>query len=57
VETVGHEVIVHVRCGEDLVVAKLGAHRIPGFGDEMELEINNEAIHLFDPETELNLTT
>ena len=57
VETVGHEVIVHVRCGEDLVVAKLGAHRIPGFGDEMELEINNEAVHLFDPETELNLST
>ena len=57
VETVGHEVIVHVRCGDDLVVAKLGAHRIPGFGDEMELEINNSAAHLFDPETELNLTT
>ena len=57
VETVGHEVIVHVRCGEDLVVAKLGAHRIPGFGDEMTLEMKNDAVHLFDPDTELNLTT
>jgi multiple sugar transport system ATP-binding protein len=56
VETVGHEVIVHVRCGEDLIVAKLGAHRIPAFGDEMELEMNNHAVHLFDPDTELSLT-
>ncbi|MEJ2515989.1 MAG: sn-glycerol-3-phosphate ABC transporter ATP-binding protein UgpC [Gammaproteobacteria bacterium] len=56
VETVGHEVIVHVRCGDELLVAKLGAHRIPQFGEEMELEMSNEGIHVFDPETELNLT-
>ena len=55
VETVGHEVIIHVRCAEDLLVAKLGAHRIPGFGEEIELAMNGEAIHLFDPDTELSL--
>jgi multiple sugar transport system ATP-binding protein len=55
VETVGHEVVVHVRCGEDLIVAKLGAHRIPNFGDDIELAMNTEAIHVFDPETELTV--
>jgi multiple sugar transport system ATP-binding protein len=55
VETVGHEVIIHVRCAEDLIVAKLGAHRIPAFGEEIELVMNGDAIHLFDPDTERNL--
>jgi hypothetical protein len=30
---VGHEVIVHAKCGDDTLVAKLGAHRIPRFGE------------------------
>jgi multiple sugar transport system ATP-binding protein len=55
VETVGHEVIVHARCGADTLVAKLGAHRIPRFGEEIELEMDGERIHLFDPESGLSL--
>jgi multiple sugar transport system ATP-binding protein len=55
VETVGHEVIVHARCGEDMLVAKLGAHRIPRFGEQVELELDNDSIHLFDPESGLSL--
>jgi multiple sugar transport system ATP-binding protein len=55
VETVGHEVIIHVRCADDLIVAKLGAHRIPAFGEEIELAMNGDAIHLFDPDTERSL--
>jgi multiple sugar transport system ATP-binding protein len=55
VETVGHEVIVHARCGEDLLVAKLGAHRIPRFGEVVELELDNDNIHLFDPDSGLSL--
>jgi multiple sugar transport system ATP-binding protein len=55
VETVGHEVIIHVRCAGDLIVAKLGAHRIPGFGEEIDLAMNGDAIHLFDPDTERSL--
>jgi multiple sugar transport system ATP-binding protein len=55
VETVGHEVIVHARCGEDMLVAKLGAHRIPRFGELVELELDNDSIHLFDPESGLSL--
>ena len=46
---------MHVRFGEDLIVAKLGAHRIPNFGDDIELAMNTEAIHVFDPETELTV--
>jgi len=55
VETIGHEVIVHFRCGEDMVIAKLGAHRIPGFGEQIDLAMNCDAIHLFDPSTEQRL--
>jgi multiple sugar transport system ATP-binding protein len=52
IETIGHEVIVHFRCGDDIVIAKLGAHRIPAFGDRIDLVMNAEAMHLFDPQTE-----
>ncbi|MGB5102880.1 MAG: sn-glycerol-3-phosphate ABC transporter ATP-binding protein UgpC [Steroidobacteraceae bacterium] len=55
VETIGHEVIVHFRCGEDIVIAKLGAHRIPGFGEQVDLVMNCDAMHLFDPQTEQRL--
>jgi len=55
VETIGHEVIVHLRSGDDLVIAKLGAHRIPRFGERIDLDMNCEAIHLFDLETEQRL--
>ena len=57
VETVGHEVIIHIRCADNLIVAKLGAHRIPSFGEEVELDLAGDAIHLFDPETEQNLSS
>jgi multiple sugar transport system ATP-binding protein len=55
VETIGHEVIVHFRCGDDIVIAKLGAHRIPGFGEQIGLVMNCDAMHLFDPQTEQRL--
>ena len=55
VETIGHEVIVHFRCGEDIVIAKLGAHRIPRFGEQISLVMNCDAMHLFDPQTEQRL--
>lgn len=57
IETVGHEVIIHARCGDDMVIAKLGAHRIPAFGDSVELEMRNDYVHLFDPKSELSLTS
>jgi multiple sugar transport system ATP-binding protein len=55
VEPLGHEVIVHTKVGEDLLVAKLEPHRAPEMGDPIELEVELDAIHLFDAETELRL--
>jgi multiple sugar transport system ATP-binding protein len=55
VETIGHEVIVHFRSGDDIIIAKLGAHRIPRFGEDIRLALNCDAIHLFDPQTEQRL--
>jgi len=55
VETIGHEVIVHFKAGEETVIAKLGAHRIPRFGERIDLAMDCNAIHLFDPDTEQRL--
>jgi multiple sugar transport system ATP-binding protein len=52
VETVGHEVVIHARAGNEAIVAKLGAHRLPSYGDTMSLALNGAAMHLFDPQTE-----
>jgi multiple sugar transport system ATP-binding protein len=54
IETIGHEVIVHVRIGADLVIARLDARqaplrRAPRFGEPIELALNCNALHLFDP--------
>ncbi len=46
---------MHFRSGEDMIIAKLGAHRIPRFGEQIDLVMNCNAIHLFDPETEQRL--
>jgi multiple sugar transport system ATP-binding protein len=57
VETIGHEVIVYLRCGDDLLIAKLHARRIPRFGESMVLVLNTDAIHLFDKQTEQRLAS
>jgi multiple sugar transport system ATP-binding protein len=55
IETVGHEVIVHARIGDDLVIAKLRSHRVPKFGETVELAIDCDAVHLFDKDSERRL--
>jgi len=56
IETIGHEVIVHVRVNDDLIIAKLGTHlRMPDYGQNMRLALDANAIHLFNPETELRV--
>jgi multiple sugar transport system ATP-binding protein len=52
VEPLGHEVIVHTRVGDDLLVAKLEPHRAPKMGDAIELAVDLDALHLFDAESE-----
>ncbi|MCB1056956.1 MAG: TOBE domain-containing protein, partial [Acidobacteria bacterium] len=56
VEPLGHEVIVHCRAGEDLIVAKLDPHHLPAMGEHLNLVVELEALHLFDPATEQRLT-
>jgi len=55
VEPLGHEVIVHVRVGEDLLVAKLEPHRAPQMDDPIELAVELSALHLFDAQSEERL--
>jgi multiple sugar transport system ATP-binding protein len=55
VEPLGHEVIVHGRVGDDLLVAKVDPHRAPEMGDDISLVIETGAIHLFDAGTEQRL--
>jgi len=57
VEPLGHEVIVHGRVGDDLLVAKVEPHRAPKMGEEVRLVIEVDACHLFDPKTEKRLGT
>ena len=53
VETVGHEVIIHARVSDLLVIAKLGSHHDrPDYGQRVRLALDADAIHLFNPETE-----
>src|SRR4051794_10319568 len=57
VEPLGHEVIVHGRVGDELLVAKVDPHRAPVMGDEVRLGIEVDACHLFDTATEKRLGT
>ncbi|MEJ2602079.1 MAG: sn-glycerol-3-phosphate ABC transporter ATP-binding protein UgpC [Gammaproteobacteria bacterium] len=53
IETVGHEVVIHARVNDELLIAKLGSHQtLPDYGQSMQLALDADAIHLFNPETE-----
>ena len=54
-EPLGHEIIVHVRSGEERILAKLETDRLPEIGQKIRLAINGEKTHLFDPQTERRL--
>jgi multiple sugar transport system ATP-binding protein len=54
-EPLGHEVIVHGRIGDDILVSKLDPHKTPRLGDRVEIVVELDALHLFDAETERRL--
>ena len=54
-EPLGHEIIVHVRSGEERILAKLETDKLPEIGQKIRLALNGEKIHLFDPQTERRL--
>jgi len=49
-------VIVHLKLGDDLLVASLESHQLPKPGDSIELKLEIEAVHLFDAQKETRLT-
>jgi len=52
-EPLGHEVVVHGRCGDDaLVCVRGGANGLPAAGSLLELTVDWSRAHLFDPVTE-----
>jgi len=56
VELLGHEAILHFKVGEQIMVGRLRSHgRLPSPGDAVTMQMKCEAIHLFDPRTELRL--
>jgi multiple sugar transport system ATP-binding protein len=52
VETLGDEVIVHGKVGEDVVAFKMDPHHRPEFGDRVAARVELDRLHLFDAETE-----
>jgi len=55
VEPIGHEAIVHTRVGDAMLVASFDAHSMPSPGQSIELDVDIEAIHLFDAASEQHL--
>ncbi|HTF88700.1 MAG TPA: sn-glycerol-3-phosphate ABC transporter ATP-binding protein UgpC [Planctomycetota bacterium] len=55
VEPVGHEAIVHVRVGDDLLVAAFDSHSMPKAGQTIDVLIELDSMHLFDASTEQRL--
>jgi multiple sugar transport system ATP-binding protein len=55
VETLGNEVVVHARAGEDALVFKQQPHRVPEVGARVPVQLELDHLHLFDAETEARL--
>jgi multiple sugar transport system ATP-binding protein len=54
-EPLGREVTVHTRVGESVIVGNVDPYRAPDMGQEIELQIELDALHLFDADTERRL--
>jgi multiple sugar transport system ATP-binding protein len=56
VEPLGHEVLVHMRVHDHPLTGRMRSHgQLPAAGEEFAMVLNCEAMHLFDPATELRL--
>jgi multiple sugar transport system ATP-binding protein len=55
VELLGNEAVVHARIGEAPLVAKAESQRAPKSGARIALDLEPDALHLFDAETEQRL--
>ena len=52
VETLGDEVVVHGRQGDDQIAFKMDPHNPPGFGGKVAALVQVDRLHLFDAGTE-----
>jgi len=52
VETLGDEVVVHGRLGEDVIAFKMDPHHPPEIGEKISARVELDRIHLFDARTE-----
>jgi multiple sugar transport system ATP-binding protein len=55
VETLGDEIVVHARAGDDVLVFKDDPHHAPDVGAKVAVQLDLAALHLFDAESELRL--
>jgi multiple sugar transport system ATP-binding protein len=56
VETLGHEVLIHVKVGDKTLIAKSFGHAsVPDLGDAISLEANLDKMHVFDAATSQRL--
>ena len=55
VETLGDEVVVHARAGEDAIAFKMDPHEPPAIGDRIRAQIEIDRLHLFDAQTEARI--
>jgi multiple sugar transport system ATP-binding protein len=56
VEPLGHEAIIHMRFNNEPMVGRMRSHgSLPAPGSQFKMEINCEAMHLFDPASEQRL--
>ncbi len=55
VETLGHEVQVHGRCGDNLLVAKVDPHDKPEIESDIDLSVDLGTLQLFDADSERRL--
>lgn len=56
VEPLGNEIIVHGRAGDASLVFRLPPQKTPEPGSSMKVNVELDALHLFDSETEKRLT-
>jgi multiple sugar transport system ATP-binding protein len=54
-EPLGPEVVVHARRGAQRLIAKMGPRTVPQPGSPIELELDLDALHLFDAATQARL--
>jgi multiple sugar transport system ATP-binding protein len=55
VELLGNEAVFHGRAGDDILIAKSESHHAPSVGAQVALQLDLEALHLFDAESERRL--